>query len=240
MNIDTSNAYCGQGHSPDHACLRVGYLAIATVRSRALGRRGGVALIRSPGVASSTALSGRGDEWLSHPLPSAARGSCGTLAQEPSHCLSSGPSTFLPRVERLEPTGLAASTRQSLPSVDVLSFEAVSRPASGPWELEGNRNRIGRLAESLAKRTSRPRGHIEGPSFRSKPGVGLRYGPGSPPSLLPQALAGRVRGRGVRPEGKLVPRTAPEPTKHFRTLNKNPKRRTLFSTLDLRSDETTR
>ena len=39
MNIDISNANCGRGHSPDHACLRVGFLAIAALRRGALGCR---------------------------------------------------------------------------------------------------------------------------------------------------------------------------------------------------------
>ena len=41
MNIDISNANCGRGHSPDHACLRVGFLAIAELSFGALGRRRG-------------------------------------------------------------------------------------------------------------------------------------------------------------------------------------------------------
>ena len=62
MNIDILNAHCGLGHSPDHACLRVGWLAIAGFASRALGCRtphcaGSVAsstdCFRSSGSASS-------------------------------------------------------------------------------------------------------------------------------------------------------------------------------------------
>ena len=48
MNIDISNANCGRGHSPDHACLRVGFLAIAELSFGALGRRRGDVLTGVP------------------------------------------------------------------------------------------------------------------------------------------------------------------------------------------------
>jgi hypothetical protein len=48
LNIDISNANCGRGHSPDHACLRVGFLAIAELSFGALGRRRGDVLTGVP------------------------------------------------------------------------------------------------------------------------------------------------------------------------------------------------
>ena len=64
MNIDILNAHCGPGHSPDHACLRVGWLAIVhlacapwAVVPRPASRRDGVRrlkyrLVSSVGTAS--------------------------------------------------------------------------------------------------------------------------------------------------------------------------------------------